>query len=258
MVTGGAGRIGEALVRTFMEAGMNVVIADVDLERAQALASTLTGGEVKALAVETDVSDLSSVTELAAKAIDEFGAVHLLCNNAGRILHRSVEELTAADWDRVISSHLGGVINGLLAFLPGMMDASGDRHIVNTASMAGVGLGSLRATGIPYVTAKFAITGMTEALAPALAPHGIGASVLCPGLVRAEANPVAGPSVAAKLYGDEILHPMKVASLTLDAIKTNRVHIFTHRASVWEVVERHRLLLGDLGVISPVGELAGP
>src|SRR5436309_1473882 len=132
---------------------------------------------VKALAVRTDVTELAQVQTLAARAFETFGAVHVLCNNAGVAAWGGLETATHRDWQWVLGVNLWGVIHGIEAFVPRMI-ASGRRgHIVNTASMAG--LLATRGLGV-YNTSKYAVVGLSETLVKDLAPHGIGVSVLCP------------------------------------------------------------------------------
>jgi NAD(P)-dependent dehydrogenase (short-subunit alcohol dehydrogenase family) len=244
--------LGRSMALAFAAAGMNVVVADVREEAAQRVADEVAAKGVGALAVATDVADLASVTALADRAYGEFGAVNLLCNNAGRNLFKPLWELSAGEWQDTLSSHLGGVVNGVLAFLPRLMEQGGERHIVNTSSMSGVGLGSLRPTHVPYVAAKFAIAGMSEAMAPALAPHGIGVSVLCPGWVSADAVPeVLAPSAA--FYKDDVLDPAHVGPIVLRGVQEGRLHIFTHPTGVAEVEQRHELLLRGFAQASADG-----
>lgn len=254
VVTGGGGLLGRSMSLAFARAGMNVLVADIRAQAAADVASQINALGRCAVAVTTDVSELVSVNELADRAFGTFGQVNLLCNNAGSVTFGMPWELTLGDWDSVVRSHLGGVINGLTAFLPRMLAGGGGRHILNTSSMAGVGLGELRPTTLPYVTAKFAITGLTEALAPALSAEGIGVSVLNPGLVTDDPDPhFLTPS--GLFYKDEVLRSAPIGDVVLAAIQRDQLHIFTHRTSLREIQGRHEMLLRSYRASHPSAEV---
>ncbi len=246
VITGGGGLLGRAMAKTFAEVGMNVVVADVNEDAARATAEEVEAIGTRGIPVRTDVTDRSSMEALAARAYDELGAVHVLCNNAGLAVLRPFEELTYEDWDRVLGVQLGGVLNGVLAFLPRLLAQDGERHIVNTSSMSGLGRADLRLLNAPYVTAKFAVVGLTEVMAPALAEHGIGVSVLCPGYTVAEPAAVTSfPMPSAAWYEHNLLRPEPVAEEVLHGIREERLYIFPHRAGRGEVEDRHvRILEG--------------
>jgi NAD(P)-dependent dehydrogenase (short-subunit alcohol dehydrogenase family) len=257
VITGGGGLLGWGMALAFARRGMDVVIADLHVEAggvglnqgaiagAGQVAEEVRALGRRALALHADVSDPASVRELADAAYAEFGKVNLLCNNAGVTRVHPFEELSLDDWNTVLGVHLMGVIHGVQAFLPRMIaEGSGPRHIVNSASMSGVGLASMRTANATYVTAKFAITGLTEAMAPAIAPHGIGASVLCPGMTVADpTRPMEFRLPSAAWYKDNVLGPADVAEEVARGIEENRLHIFPHRAGLGEVEARHALLL---------------
>ena len=183
VVTGAASGIGRALAERFVREGMRVVLADHDapaLERAAAeLASR---GDV--LAVATDVASGAAVEELAARAAEKFGAVHVVCNNAGvGGAAGPLWTLTENDWQWTLSVNLWGVIHGIRAFVPRMMAHGGEAHVVNTASIAGLASPSFMG---PYVASKHAVVAISEVLARDLAAFGarVRVSVLCPAFVR--------------------------------------------------------------------------
>ncbi len=244
VITGGGGLLGRGMALTFADAGMDVVVADLRLEAAQKVAAEVEAKGRRSLAVETDVSDPAAVTALADAAYGAFGQVNLICNNAGGALLKPVWDFSLDDWNRMMGSNLMGVIHGVHEFLPRMMKHGGPRHIVNTASMSGVGLGSLRELNAIYVTCKFAVVGLTETLRPAIAPHGIGASVLCPGMTVAEPEkPMEFRMPSAKWYEDNLLDNFDVGREVLASVMENRLHIFPHREGLGEVEARHKLLL---------------
>ena len=178
VVTGGASGIGRGIASRLLAQGMKVVIADVEHEALDSTAAALgvTG-------IRTDVSSLDSVRALADEVRLRFGAVHLLCNNAGVGSVCRLEGMTSADWQWMLGVNLWGVIHGVSAFLP-MLKANGEGgHIVNTASMGG--LATLPGLG-GYTTTKFAVVAFSETLAAELAEEGsrVGVTVLCPGPVH--------------------------------------------------------------------------
>jgi NAD(P)-dependent dehydrogenase (short-subunit alcohol dehydrogenase family) len=246
VITGGGGLLGRGMANRFAAAGMHIVVSDIDAAKATAVAEQVASDHgVRTLAVATDVSDPQSVDALAARAYAEFGSVHLLCNNAGAAVLRPFVELTRDDWDRVLGVQFHGVLNGVLAFLPRMIDQGGDAHIVNTSSMSGVGLASLRSLNAPYVTAKFAVVGLSEVMAPAVADAGIGVSVLCPGFTVADPAAFDGPwsMPSAAWYEHNLLSTEQVADEVFEGVREGRLHIFPHRAGLGEVEGRHELLL---------------
>jgi len=236
VVTGGASGIGRALARTLAREGARLVIGDVDGAGMEETVATIRAGGGQALAVHTDVSDLGQVRALADRSYTTYGAVHILCNNAGVALHGGLERATHRDWQWVLGVNLWGVIHGIEAFLPRMIAAQEPGHVVNTASMAG--LVATKGLGV-YNTSKYAVVGLSETLAKDLKPYRIGVSVLCPmGVdtrIRAsERNRPSGlrneePSgaEAVELMG-RYLTPETVAEMALDAIRRDRLYVITH------------------------------
>jgi NAD(P)-dependent dehydrogenase (short-subunit alcohol dehydrogenase family) len=184
VITGAGSGIGAALAHRTAAEGMNVVLADIAEDDARAVAASI--GADRSLAIRCDVSDEASVEALADAAYARFGAVDLLCNNAGIVpggRHRMVWEYSLADWQWSLGVNLYGVIHGIRAFVPRMIAAGRPAHIMNTASVAGVVSGSGSAC---YGASKHAVVRATEALYAGLKEVGapIGVTMLCPGLVR--------------------------------------------------------------------------
>ena len=183
VITGAASGIGKGLAERFAAADMKVVLADIEAEALAKLASDLKAKGATVLTVRTDVSNAVNVENLAVQTLDTFGAVHILCNNAGVVCSRPIWEHTLADWEWVLGVNLWGVIHGIRAFVPRML-AQGDAcHIVNTASILGLVGGS--GEGI-YKVSKHGVVALSETLAAELAQKGtnIQVHVLCPGWVR--------------------------------------------------------------------------
>jgi NAD(P)-dependent dehydrogenase (short-subunit alcohol dehydrogenase family) len=182
-ITGGGAGMGLGMAHAFAKAGMKVVIADI---RKDALDRALEGFANTNLAVhpiQLDITDRAAFSRAADEAEQVFGNIHLLVNNAGVGVMGPMQDATYDDWDWVTGVILGGTINGVQTVLPRMIKHGEGGHIVNTASLSGV----LATPGMGvYVTAKFAVTGMAEALRTDLAPLGIGVSVYVAGATRTE------------------------------------------------------------------------
>lgn len=233
-ITGGGSGIGLGMARAFLARGMNVVLADL-LQSHLDEAEEELGHTNRVLCFRLDVTDREAMAEAERRTAATFGKTHVLCNNAGVSQRNGIDEAGYADWDYVIGVNLGGTVNGLVSFLPGMKAHGEGGHVVNTSSMAGM-IPVPAFAGI-YATTKFAIRGMTDALRLALAPHGIGASVLCPGMVRTRAI-TAGDLYRKAHEGaevDERREPItggmpadEVGELVCRAIERNRPYIFPH------------------------------
>ena len=186
-ITGGASGIGLGMAMVFARAGMNVVIADVrqdHLDAAQAeLAEAGLAGKVQGLLL--DVTDRDAYAAAAHEVERLIGKLHVLCNNVGVSQRKPIDEAAYEDWDYVLNVNLGGTIAGLVEFLPGMKAHGEGGHVVNTSSMAG--MIPVPAFAGVYAAAKFAVRGLSDSLRLALAPYGIGVSVLCPGMVKTRA-----------------------------------------------------------------------
>lgn len=250
VVTGAGSGIGEGIARAAAAAGMKVVVADIDSQKAQAVASEL--GE-NAVATVVDVSSLASVEAMRDTAIEHFGAVHLLCNNAGVWIGALMQEADIKDWQYLINVNLYGVIHGVKAFLP-LLAEQGEGHIVNTASMGGLISGPPEGL---YTTTKFAIVGLSEALVMEVAEKGVGVSVLCPGLVNTnlitqsfavrpddlnsgiEHNQPA-PDVA------QGISPLVVGEQVLDAVREGSFYVITHDDYRDVIAMRHDGILSAL------------
>jgi NAD(P)-dependent dehydrogenase (short-subunit alcohol dehydrogenase family) len=182
VVTGAASGIGGGIARQAAREGMKVVLADIEDDALADAEASVAGLGAETLAVPTDVTSVDAVGALAAAAYDRFGAVHLLCNNAGVFQAGIVWERTRADWEWVMGVNFWGVLNGIQAFVPRMLEAGEPAHIVNTSSMAGV---TTVAYSGPYVVSKFACAALTECLAHDMRAQGtnIGVSCLVPGAV---------------------------------------------------------------------------
>jgi NAD(P)-dependent dehydrogenase (short-subunit alcohol dehydrogenase family) len=252
VVTGAASGIGKAIARALIAEGMQLVVSDIEADRLQA-----TADEIGALAIVADVSNPDDVAALARQALDRFGAVHLVCNNAGIGPMAPLAELTLQDWRWMIDVNLWGVIHGVTAFLPILRANADGGHIVNTASMAGL---MPVPTLVAYCTSKYAIVGLSEAMALDLAAEGsrIGVSILCPGPVRSELgtstrnrpDALSGglrdvdleASVQFEGQAVDWLSAEATAALVIDGILADRLYIVTHPDMLADLQARHRPL----------------
>ena len=183
VVTGAASGIGWALAQRSAREGMNVVLADIEESALARAEKDIRAIGTDTLALRTDVSKAGDVAALAGKALDTFGAVHLLFNNAGVGAGLTVWESSLADWQWVLGVNLWGVIHGIHFFVPVMIRQNCDCHIVNTASSAGLMTTTRHG---PYVVSKHGIVALSETLYKQLEQRGyrIGVSVLCPAFTR--------------------------------------------------------------------------
>lgn len=237
VITGGGAGLGRAMALTFAAQGMNIAICDVDDAAAASTATEIRALGVKAITANVDVTNRAAMGAFADRVYSELGGCHVLCNNAGVSTFVPAHELSDADWNWVVGVDLLGVIYGLQAFLPRMIAQKQGGHIVSTSSIAGqVPLQGI----VPYHAAKYGVVGLTESLAIDLASENIGASALCPGLVKTgignsqRNRPTAfggpGPVDARVQAGIDAtgFDPMDVADLVLQAVKENKLWILTH------------------------------
>jgi len=267
VVTGGASGIGRGLAERFLREGMNVVIADVEPARLEQAAA-----DIGAFAVHTDVSDAASVDALAAAAVARFGAVHVVCNNAGVGPFGRIKDLTLADWRWIVGVNLWGVIHGVQSFLPRLLQNEDGGWIVNTASMGG--LSTFPRLGA-YATTKFGVAALTETLAMELEQDGakVGATLLCPGPVRSDLGKstrnrpadLRGGGLAdfdledLPQYRDTLpwKEPAEVAEVVVEAIRSGQLYAITHPMQADRVETRAARLLAAFGKRITVTE-AGP
>jgi NAD(P)-dependent dehydrogenase (short-subunit alcohol dehydrogenase family) len=260
VVTGAASGIGLGLARTFARNGMAVALCDIRGDRLDAALAQVRGLGARVIAVPTDVSDRASVEHAAAAARDAFGAIHVICNNAGVTLHgKSVADLTPKEWDWIIGVNLYGVIHGIQTFLPLIRAHGGEGHIVNTASIAGFQVRPGRRSGA-YAATKYAVVALSESLAQDLADGPIGISVLAPAAVNtriylsAENRPArfGGP---LDISADDPLHedlkrgldPDRVGERVVRAIRARELFVFTHLETKAWLDERHQRIAAAYG-----------
>lgn len=178
IVTGGASGIGRAIATALVLRGDTVVVADLDKERAEQVAERLSEHGT-AEAAPLDVTDAGAVGALYRDVRDRHGSLDLVFNNAGIAVGGTAEEFTLDHWNKTIDVNLRGVVHGVHAAYPIMIE-QGHGHILNTASLAGLVPAPMM---LPYTTTKHAVVGLSLALRAEAAPHGVRVSVICPGFV---------------------------------------------------------------------------
>ncbi len=264
-VTGGASGIGFSLGKAFAEAGMKVMLADIESNALYAAVENLRGIGPAVEGMACDVADPDSVEHAARTTYATFGNVHVICNNAGVAGGSGIDNIALGNWRWVLDVNLMGVLHGIRTFLPHIRAHGEGGHIVNTASMAGLqsGLGFS-----PYSASKFAVVNMSEGLSLQVKPLGIGVTVVCPGYVRTRLSesarnrsarygeaPKLNPATPAGILAARSaelaqagLDPSDVAALVLDAIREDELYVFTHHDGSWrgEVEARFAAILAAL------------
>jgi NAD(P)-dependent dehydrogenase (short-subunit alcohol dehydrogenase family) len=228
VITGGASGIGRGTALALARRGADIVLADLNQQRLDRTSDEIRQIGRRVLAVRCDVSRDADVTQLAERAEAEMGPVGLVMNNAGVVLRGALEEISLADWQWCFGINVFGVVRGIHAFLPRFI-ARRYGWIINTASVAG--LVALTGEGAPYVASKFAVVGMSEALALYCHQFGVGVSLLCPGGVRTNLaetgrsiamtpeREIEETRVAQTIQGGEELDPERVGELVADAVQ---------------------------------------
>lgn len=256
VVTGAASGIGLELARSFAGLGMNVVMADIEESALDAAVAEVAEQGSGVRGVVVDVSSSEAVVALARTVREVFGPVDLLCNNAGVGGSSPIAALDLELWDWVLGVNLWGVVHGIRAFLPGMLE-QGSGHIVNTASVAGLlGFAGMAA----YDVSKAAVISLSESLhheLVATGATGIGVSVLCPGfvatdIVRSRRNRPdhvveVEPDPAREQLREEILrgygealNPSAVATKVVAALREGLFYIYTDDDFAEPIAERNR------------------
>jgi NAD(P)-dependent dehydrogenase (short-subunit alcohol dehydrogenase family) len=251
VITGGASGIGLATATRLAQSGVNLVLGDIEDDTLATAVKGLRAGGARVLGVRTDVTSEKDILALRDAALAEFGAVHVVFNNAGVASGAAIG--TPNDvWKWVLDVDLFGVIYGINAFLPLFLEQN-EGHVINTASLAGLG----GAPGMgPYCAAKFAVVGLSESLYHELAFTGtqVGVSVLCPGFVKTRIHESArnmpdelisyNDEPAAQLIADLASQAVNagidadvVAGAVEDAIRTNKFWILTHERSAVRTTE---------------------
>lgn len=253
VVTGAGSGIGRALALRFAAEGMRVVVADIEEPALKETAEAVRAAGGLTEAVVTDVADAGSVEDLAAATYAAFGSADVVCNNAGVFVGGYLWDRPVADLEFVLGVNLWGILHGIRAFVPRMLAAGADGHVVNTCSVAGL-LGSPYAG--PYNISKFAALAATETLANDLAAVGsrIGVSALCPGVIKTnivQSDRNRPTSLATGITEDQRfvaeylesavaagMDPAEVAHKVVEGVRADRFLILTHDKYADDVVVR--------------------
>lgn len=251
-ITGGGGGIGGGIAQACAEKGMKLVLADIDLDHAQAQAEEF--GE-NALALSLDVTSLESWQAAREAAIWRFGPIDVLCNNAGISQPREpLDQVPPETFARVMAINVTGVYNGIRTFAGDMRERRSG-HIVNTSSMNGL---MAFATFAAYSASKFAVTGMSEALRDELAPFGVGVSALFPGLTRSRMSQ--GDTKAGHIPPEALanmMEPIWLGRAVVKAIEENQFYIISHPGYLPIVEERFKKVLAAFGEPAQPGYKGG-
>jgi NAD(P)-dependent dehydrogenase (short-subunit alcohol dehydrogenase family) len=181
IVTGSASGIGFGIARALAEAGMNLVLADIQADKLETARAAIEALGVPAIGVTVDVSDAESVVAAGRAAVEKFGRLHVAVNNAGVAMHGTkLLDVGLDEWRWVVGVNVMGVIHGIRAFVPLIRQHGEGGHVVNTASISGFFIREGANQG-PYSMSKYAVVALSEALEQELAGSGVGVSVLCPG-----------------------------------------------------------------------------
>lgn len=271
-ITGGASGIGFGMAQAFGEAGMKLVIADVDVERRTAAIDALSKNGFDCHGVDLDVRSAASWTAAADLAEARFGTIDILCNNAGigqgrrtdgtrLLLEATDEEL----FRLVFDINVTGVFLGARTFVPRMVARGGAGHILNTGSMAGLIAPPGLAT---YSASKYAVTALSESLRAELADRHIGVSVLCPGGVQSRLETTSAERRNQQLgsgydretgflsdrpINPEMMDPIAVGRHVLRAIRNNDLYIFPHPEYVDLIAERFAAIQRNIGLSAQDG-----
>ncbi|MBV1876607.1 MAG: SDR family NAD(P)-dependent oxidoreductase [Pseudomonadales bacterium] len=266
-ITGAASGMGLGMARAFAEAGMKVMLSDIEDEPLQAQVDDLKSKGFDVAGVQVDVTSEEALHAAADKTLQTFGKVHVLCNNAGIGVGGKSESCDLRNWRWCMDVNLWGVVYGLQAFVHHIKAHGEGGHVVSTASMAG--MYGVRNLG-PYNAAKFAVVGVMETMMAENRDTGVGVSVLCPGAVatnianstrnrQEEYGGSATPSnldisAAALAQG---LHPDVVGKLVLEAILKNQPYIFTDPSMRRMIESRMRKILGGYDFADTCEALSG-
>jgi NAD(P)-dependent dehydrogenase (short-subunit alcohol dehydrogenase family) len=261
-ITGGASGIGLGIAGAFVEAGMRVVLADLRPDHiAEARAAFGRLGQLASVhTIVLDVTDRAAMDAAAQETERVFGAVHVLVNNAGVGIQGPFKGITYADWDFGLAVNLGGVINGLQAFLPRIRAHRAGGHVVNTASLAA--LVPMPSQYVIYQAAKAAVVTISECIRADLAQENIGVTVLCPGPIRTNIHELSKNRPAhfgigeafresekageAQVHFPSMMEPSAVGALVLAAVRNDELYVITHGEWRSAAEGRHAALIAAM------------
>ena len=259
VVTGAASGIGRAMCEKFASLGMRIVMADVEADRLRGSAAQIEATGVDVFAVTVDVSQADELSRLAEKTLDRFGKVHVVCNNAGVFAGGLTWDAVGSDWEWVLGVNLYGVLHGIRAFVPIMLEQNEPGHVVNTCSMAGLINTPLSGA---YNVSKHAALSLTETLYHELRMKDspVGCSALCPELIRtgiansdrnrpphlkrpeeADTPEMEIVESAIRTSIESGLDPSVMAERVYEGIKQDRFYLLAEEGGNWDAACRTRL-----------------
>jgi NAD(P)-dependent dehydrogenase (short-subunit alcohol dehydrogenase family) len=255
IVTGAASGIGFGIATALAEAGVNVVMADIQKQAVEAAAHGLSGTNKRVMPVRIDVTQEQSVVDALAEAERNFGKLHIACNNAGVPMHGTrMTEVPPEDWAFVIGVNVWGIIHGIRHFVPAILRHGEEGHVVNTASVAG--FQNRRGTDQgPYSMTKYAALSLSEGLEHELEGTNVGVSVLCPGPIatniargaRNRPDHMGGPQIRTsneatltERLAQTGIDPMRVGERVVDAIRTKTFYAFVSAVPADVIKARHK------------------
>jgi NAD(P)-dependent dehydrogenase (short-subunit alcohol dehydrogenase family) len=270
IVTGAGSGIGSGIARALARAGMQVAVADIQRDNAQATCGLIEADGGKAIAIAVDVSDAASVEAAADQAEAAFGPIHVAVNNAGVAMHGTpLEKISLEDWNWVIGVNVYGVIHGIRSFVPRIRRHGQGGHVVNTASIGGLQVNPDWHTGA-YSMTKYAVVALSEALEQELQGTGIGVSVFCPAAVRsnlfesAKNRPerMGGAFVREQQHflkeaTAEGLTPIEAGERVLRGIEDGEFLILSHAEPRPWVEKRHERIMAAFDRAEEIAALAG-
>ncbi len=245
LVTGGASGIGRALAEELGQRGFEVAVADRQVDLAEEVATAIRERGGRATAAELDVRELAGFERLVGEIVERSGRIELFFNNAGIGVGGEIRDYTLRDWEDVFDVNLRGVIHGIQAVYPLMID-QGFGHIVNTASMAGLITSPMSGS---YTTTKHAVVGLSKALRVEAKAYGVRVSVICPGVIRTPILrggrygrmnlPVSAQEAEERFERLRPMDPNLFAKKTLRAVFKNRAIVVVPRWwKLWWYLER--------------------
>lgn len=274
VVTGAGSGMGEAFAKAFAAEGMKVVAADIQRDALDATVADITALGQEAVGVPTDVSSLPAVQHLAAAAVETYGGVHLLCNNAGveGYLDGPIWEATDKDWAWTVDVNFWSVVHGIRTFVPLMIESGQPAHVVNTCSMTAV----IAATNMYGIT-KHAVLALSEVLRNDLREQElpIGVTALCPGTIATNlfhgsrnrpaelqnevetSGAVRGRELREEMHAvlSAGMPPSEVAAKLVAAVRADAPYLLTDHEWDEQIIERHRNLLA--GAVGPLAGATG-
>ena len=263
VITGAASGIGRGLAYGLAKRGMKIVLADIDKENLEKVATELEEIGTEVMTQITDVSDPEQVAQLADASYERFGSVNILCNNAGVGGSGRISLITLENWNWTLGVNVFGIIYGIQYFLNRMLASKEPCHIVNTSSMSGL----LSGDTSPYSTSKFAVVAISESLALDCFNTNVGVSVVCPGRVSTniinnthilrQKRPDIWQPTAEMIEQSEIgrenlkkilaqaMSPEKLADIVIKAIENEIFYVLTHPEYIPMVKSRFERIYED-------------